>query len=571
MSDERKNKPVLDEQSFSKLLEAAYVLQEHNREMQAKNSRLSQTSEPKSPTTVGKQPASKEPVIETEYGITLAKIVETQHDIQVRQLDLGNALRLVASRVVEITNARGAAVGIVAGNVIRYRAVAGGGAPLTESAYPPNQSLCGSCLKTGNVFRCGDVSAEGSLDYEACKKRGIGSVIAAPIFHEGKVVGGLELYYPNAKTFTDQDVHTCRLMAGLVTESLVRDEELSWKKSLADERAAMLQALEKLQPNLAALIDKPRQRTEPASASSTTESHSYICRKCGHELVRDEQFCGQCGTPRASDYEPPSMQSKLASLWQLQESHKKDAPAEGGAVTPEVGKGLKESSSQQAPLARPIEENLPEFLAPIDDERTASAEWNPPAVHSENFASAEDDSTPIDEQESPGEELKPTQALVPSQVSHQWRSASSARALLEKLTPTKHRGMLLRLWTTHRGDVYLAIAVILVASVVIWGLWSDHSSKAKSANSAPNAAHHKSPDADLSFFDRVLIQLGLAEAPPVPEDKGNPSVQVWVDLQTALYYCAKDDLYGKTPKGKFATQRSAQLDQFEPAYRKACR
>ena len=30
---EEKNKPVLDEQTLAKLLEAAYVLQEHNREM----------------------------------------------------------------------------------------------------------------------------------------------------------------------------------------------------------------------------------------------------------------------------------------------------------------------------------------------------------------------------------------------------------------------------------------------------------------------------------------------------------------------------------------------------------
>jgi hypothetical protein len=68
----------------------------------------------------------------------------------------------------------------------------------------------------------------------------------------------------------------------------------------------------------------------------------------------------------------------------------------------------------------------------------------------------------------------------------------------------------------------------------------------------------------------MLIQLGLAEAPPAPEDKGNPSVQVWVDQRTALYYCPGAELYGKTPKGKFTTQRDAQLDQFEPAYRKPC-
>ena len=46
-------------------------------------------------------------------------------------------------------------------------------------------------------------------------------------------------------------------MAGLITEALARDEEVTWKKSLATERAAMLEALERLKPNLAALIDAP--------------------------------------------------------------------------------------------------------------------------------------------------------------------------------------------------------------------------------------------------------------------------------------------------------------------------
>jgi len=37
---EPKNKPVPDEQALAKLLEAAYVLQEHNREMRHLQSRM---------------------------------------------------------------------------------------------------------------------------------------------------------------------------------------------------------------------------------------------------------------------------------------------------------------------------------------------------------------------------------------------------------------------------------------------------------------------------------------------------------------------------------------------------
>ena len=52
--------------------------------------------------------------------------------------------------------------------------------------------------------------------------------------------------------------------------------------------------------------------------------------------------------------------------------------------------------------------------------------------------------------------------------------------------------------------------------------------------------------------------------------KGNPDTKVWVDVHTALYYCPGADLYGKTATGKYTTQREAQLDQFQPAYRRTC-
>jgi hypothetical protein len=150
-----------------------------------------------------------------------------------------------------------------------------------------------------------------------------------------------------------------------------------------------------------------------------------------------------------------------------------------------------------------------------------------------------------------------------------WSSAATARNFLEQLTASRNQGALARFWSYHRGTVYLAVAVILVLGVIRWELWSDHSVSA--GRSAPVSGHRKqAPDADLSLFDKLLVGLGLAEPPEAPEYKGNPGTEVWVDLHTALYYCPGTDLYGKTPRGKYTTQRDAQLDQFEPAYRKAC-
>jgi hypothetical protein len=156
-----------------------------------------------------------------------------------------------------------------------------------------------------------------------------------------------------------------------------------------------------------------------------------------------------------------------------------------------------------------------------------------------------------------------------------WNSAAKAREALEALAASRTPGAMGLFWNSRRGDFYLAVAVILIGVVIRWGIWSNNSVGATAGGSPsaiPGASHRRkaAPDADLSMFEKLLVSLGLAEAPEQPEYKGNPDTRVWVDLRTALYYCPGSDLYGKTEKGKLTSQRSAQLDQFEPAYRKAC-
>ena len=570
---EEKNKPVLDEQTLATLLEAAFVLQEHNRELRKMELSLDLPRE-----ALGEQESSgsisqhdalqaseagTEPAPRDDYTSTLAQIVETQHQIQVRHLELENAMALVAERVAELGKASGAAIGILEGKKVRYRAAAGLMTLPAGTEVPMEKALSVACLRTGQVIRCADVNSEFLLDAEECLRRGIQSIIAVPIYHDGGMAGGLELYYTNSNAFTEQDVHTCQLMAGLVTEALARDEEVTWKKSLASERAVMLEALEKLKPNLAALMDKPASKDTAAT---------FSCRKCGHELVGEEQFCGKCGTPRSGDYEPPSMQSKVASLWNMQEALKENtAAANGGPARAESTST--ERDRPEKPLADSIEEEMPEFFAP-PELRIEKMIDSPLLLEAADLGPMPETATPTLEGELKSAEKNEEEAGAVTSLSRRedvaaWTSAAKAKDFLEQLAGTPHPSGLARFWNSRRGDIYLAIAVILVAGVVRWGIWSDHSVSATGGSST--AAHRKpAPDADLSIFDRMLISLGLADAPAAPEYKGNPDTQVWVDLHTALYYCPGADLYGKTPKGKFTTQRDAQLDQFEPALRKAC-
>ncbi len=559
MSEEKKVKAVLDEEMFTRLLEAAYVLQEHNRELKAMElqlepQQLAAEQEAAFPTPVNGQPESGP--APKDYTFTLGQIVETQHQIQVRHLELDSAMSLVAERVIEIAKAGGAAIGMLDGRKVRYRAASGLMTLPAGTEVPMEKALCVACLRTGQVIRCTDVNPEFLLDSQECLRRGIQSLIAVPVYHDGGVAGGLEVYYGTTQAFAEQDVHTCQLMAGLITEALARNEELTWKRSLAGERAAMLEAIEQLKPKLANITNAPPDRDSEAWENAPTEplqDPAFVCLVCGNELMGQEQFCGKCGSPRGDTHAASHPGQSVP------------APAIPDMGAPSLYPGIGEDRLETS-LADSLEEEMPHLFASAETAETGLTLREDTGAQTNKAA---DSGLPALIEESQKEDDPNTKLVKPDLGA--WTSAATARAFLEQLAPVGKQSAFLRFWNARRGDFYLALAVILVAGVIRWGIWSDGSVSATGGGNPSASSRKANPDADLSLFDRVLISFGLAEAQPVPqENKGNPDTAVWVDLRTALYYCPGAELYGKTPKGKFTTQREAQLDQFEPASRRAC-
>jgi hypothetical protein len=478
------------------------------------------------------------------------------------------------------------------------------------SEAPLTTAVCAASLRTGQVIRSEDVNLEFLFDPEPCRQRGILSLVVVPIYREDEIIGALELYFGRVHGFAEQDIHTCQLMAGLVTEAIGRDAGLALKKSMAAERSTMLAAIERLQPNLAAWAadqpaagqpaakqsgpdlpgadrsrvdlsrvdlsrtdlsrtDLPRpdlSRSDQSAASAgpsldpgAVAAAKSPCWKCGSNLPAEEQFCGKCGAPRARAGGPSSMQSQLASAWQLQPGQ------DPFALREPKNDGASEEDDAAYSFSTPFSLSVPEF-----------EEGNALPGRSLASSAREDAEASLSSEPEPDENgTHPVSTAIVKQPDDiVWSSAARARDFLESLGATRNPNAVARFWHSRRGDFYLAIAVILVLVVIRWGIWSSHSVGAtgRGATVSGSAARGKqpAPDADLSTFDKLLVSLGLAEAPDAPQYKGNPYTQVWVDLQTALYYCPGSDLYEKTPKGKLTTQRDAQQDQFEPADRKAC-
>jgi putative methionine-R-sulfoxide reductase with GAF domain len=578
------NKPVLDEQTFDKLLEAAFVLQKHGRKMleleermESHNQRLrEQESADQVPLQKSPTEAEASSRSNSDYTLTLAEIVEAQRQIQARHLELDKAMAVVAEKVAHITGASGAAIGILDEKIVRYRAGAGAPALPAGSEVPLANAICAASVRTGQVIRSADVNTELLFDPEPCHPRGILSLVAVPIYRDGSIVGGLELYFDRIHGYAEQDIHTCQLMAGLVTEALGRDADLTLKKSMAAERSTMLAAIERLQPNLVAWAED--QSSAATSAGGAANEVKTSCWKCGSNLLAAEQFCGKCGAPKASDGGPSSMQSKLASAWHMQQTSKEAfaaSPLNGTSSGETTHAVVAHQHRNEADLEEDkLKDNPPGAFSLPELEESNLFFQRSLSAGAANGDAVAGPVSPEPQLDKDNTEAPASELTRPQREDVIWSSAARARDFLESLSAKRTPSALASFWRSRRGDFYLAVAVILVTVVIRWGLWSNHSvgatGRGTTVAASSNQRKQPAPDADLSAFDKLLISLGLAEAPEAPEYKGNPATQVWVDLHTALYYCPGSDLYGKTPDGKVTSQRDAQLDQFEPASRKAC-
>jgi GAF domain-containing protein len=225
------SKPVLDEASFERLLEAAYVVQQHNAQQRA----ISNVSTP-------------DP--KADFNDILAEIVETQTLIQLQQLDFKSTMRLVAERAESITGASGALIGVLEKEHLAYVVGTGTLERVAGHSEPVDMALSADCLKRCKPVESHDLATDDRFPSEAGGRAEARAVLAVPILREGRVGGCLELHFDHTNSFSRHEVRTCQLLAGLITEAISRAAEQERKQAPEAERAPVLEALAKLQPQL---------------------------------------------------------------------------------------------------------------------------------------------------------------------------------------------------------------------------------------------------------------------------------------------------------------------------------
>lgn len=132
------------------------------------------------------------------------------------------AMRWVVERACTITKADGAALALSRQGKLVCQAQAGNVAPDLGVELRFGHGISGLCASTGVSWRCDSADSDTYVDRSRCRELGTQSVLAAPVSHLNSVLGVLEVFSSHRNAFTDHDVATVQLLAGLLVVAITR-------------------------------------------------------------------------------------------------------------------------------------------------------------------------------------------------------------------------------------------------------------------------------------------------------------------------------------------------------------
>lgn len=140
-----------------------------------------------------------------ESPASLEAVRHRLREMGVREIDdddLDAILQVVTERALTLTGATGAALALLTNDTMLCRARAGEPAPPLGAPVDIQRGLSGECVRSGLPVSCDDMENDGRVDPEIARGLGIGSLLAAPIVSDFRVVGVLEVFSPQPHSFT---------------------------------------------------------------------------------------------------------------------------------------------------------------------------------------------------------------------------------------------------------------------------------------------------------------------------------------------------------------------------------
>jgi hypothetical protein len=166
---------------------------------------------------------------------SLSVLVEVQELIAKGGPDFAEILDLIADRARTVAGAAGILIGLLRANQLVYLAGSGSAAKYVGRFVAPVISVSAHKGTRKEILRVESAETDARIEGAICRQRGAKALLIVPIYREGTVAGVMEVWFSDAHTFPDPEMHTYRVMARMVEEAILRDFQLSQKRAPATQ------------------------------------------------------------------------------------------------------------------------------------------------------------------------------------------------------------------------------------------------------------------------------------------------------------------------------------------------
>ena len=150
----------------------------------------------------------------------LLEVIRLQTDIVKQGPDLGSTMTVVVDHVLHLLGADGAAIEMLEGHEMVYRAVSGIASADLGLRLPVESSLSGLSTRSGEVLVCADSEIDLRVDREACRHLGLRSMVVTPLRFNQNTVGVLKAMSRQPDYFHDEHLYVLNLLTELVAASM---------------------------------------------------------------------------------------------------------------------------------------------------------------------------------------------------------------------------------------------------------------------------------------------------------------------------------------------------------------
>jgi GAF domain-containing protein len=149
--------------------------------------------------------------------------------IDTKELDLEPSISLITEKAQSLTGATGAAIALQHGCEIICRARTGRTAPDLGVRLQTDRGISAECVRTGEVLLCNDADSNPRVDFHACRRLGVRSILAAPLRHFRRTLGVFEVLSSRPHAFDNNDVATMQFLSGMTVAAISRISTLKPK------------------------------------------------------------------------------------------------------------------------------------------------------------------------------------------------------------------------------------------------------------------------------------------------------------------------------------------------------